>query len=461
MKPLTRKQRLAGATRACAVLLVAWAHGCTEEPSPELLVDDATEGAFGSPMPALQAASRARFFVGNSFFNQSWVSAPASVSTRDGLGPLFNARSCSGCHFRDGRGDAPAAGEALRTQVVRISVAGRPQPGLGAPTPDPVYGDQLQTSALPGVPREARARVTYEVSHAAYTDGEPYALRQPQVVLDELGYGPPSAALALSVRAAPQLVGLGLLEAVSERDILARADPDDADDDGISGRAQWVESPNSPGRTLGRFGWKAERASLSDQAAAAFSGDMGITSHGFPEANHTARQRSANTLPDGGSPELDDTTLADVVHYLRTLAVPAPRARGDREQRGSRLFERAGCPKCHTPILQTSPNAELPALRARTFAPYTDLLLHDLGEALSDQRSTYAATGGEWRTAPLAGIGLVARVNPRAGYLHDGRARSLAEAILHHAGEAAESQRAFTHFPRADREALLAFVESL
>jgi CxxC motif-containing protein (DUF1111 family) len=445
----------------CAALTVLCACGTSEgaptkspELSAALSVHDGTRDAFSMPMPALSPAHLARFFVGNSLFNQNWVAAPASVSERDGLGPLFNARSCSGCHFKDGRGRPPEPGEPPRSMILRLSVR-----GPNGPEPHPVYGDQLQTEALPGVPAEARLELQYEERSGRYPDGEPFSLRVPRYQLHDAAYGALAPGLLLSARVAPATIGLGLLEAVPEAELLRREDPADRDGDGISGRAQRVPEPGADGLRVGRFGWKAEKASVRAQVAGAFAADMGITSGLFPHDNHSAGQRAAAARPSGGTPELAATTLNDVVLYMRGLAVPS--ARPTQREAGRDCFERAGCAACHTPSLRTGPVSELPELAGVSFAPFTDLLLHDLGDELSDQRPSHAAAGSEWRTAPLWGIGLIAKVNGHQLLLHDGRARGVAEAILHHAGEAEASKRAFMGLTREQRAELVSFVESL
>jgi len=425
-----------------------------------IALHDATQNAFSAPLPGLSEHERARFFVGNSYFNQNWLSAPSSVRSRDGLGPLFSARSCSGCHFKDGRGRASAAGEPVHTAVLRISTRGRGR--HGAPEPDPRYGDQLQTDAVAGLVREADVYVRYEEQPGRFADGQPYSLRAPTLTLAALGHGQPADGLQTSLRVAPALVGMGLLEAVPEQALCVRVDPDDRDHDGISGRMNRVPSAQSGRVELGRFGWKAEQASVLDQTAAAFVGDMGITSRLFASENHTAQQAGCADAASGGTPELDDAVLDSVVLYVRTLALPARR---DRERpdvvRGEWLFATAGCTSCHTPTLTTADDAVPRELSARTIHPYSDLLLHDLGPRLSDQRPSFQAEGSEWRTAPLWGIGLVERVSGGSGFLHDGRARDLPEAVLWHGGEAEPAKLRFVRMRAADRLALIAFLESL
>jgi CxxC motif-containing protein (DUF1111 family) len=434
-------------------------------------VFDTTRDAFSLPVPGLDAAQRAQFFVGNSFFNQNWVSAPASASERDGLGPLFNARSCSGCHFKDGRGRPPEVGEEFTSLLLRLSVPGRDE--HGAALPHPAYGDQLQGMGLPGVPAEGVARVHYSSRAGRFDDGESYELLVPSYSIEQLAYGrvelalgsghvQPAGTLQLSPRVAPAMIGVGLLEAVPESTLQALSDPLDRDHDGISGRLNRVWDVQRAGTAIGRFGWKAEQPSLRQQIAAAFSGDMGLSTSLFPAPSHTVAQGAAQALPSGGDPEVSDRTLESVTEYARTLAVPARRSADPAQiARGERLFEQAGCASCHVQTLETAELPGVPSLSAQVIHPYTDLLLHDLGEALSDRRPSFEALGQEWRTPPLWGLGLVNKVNGHTRYLHDGRARSLNEAVLWHGGEAEAAQRAFKRMSGSERAALLAFIESL
>jgi CxxC motif-containing protein (DUF1111 family) len=428
-------------------------------PGGATTVFDDTRNAFSFPARNLREQHRAAFFVGNSFFNDNWTSAPGSVDSRDGLGPLFNARSCSGCHFKDGRGRPPEPGGVMRTMLLRVSVPGRGP--HGAPRPDPHYGDQIQGAALPGLPAEADVVVDYDPVDGQFPDGQRFSLRRPRYRLANAGYGPPRRDLQSSARVAPAMIGLGLLEAVPDSQLEALADPEDRDGDGISGRPNQTWDVRGARLALGRFGWKAEQPSVLQQAAAAFAGDMGITSSLFPRPNHTARQPACAGRPSGGTPEVSDEILRQVALYARTLAVPARRRLDDPVVgRGQRLFAAAGCAACHRPSLHTGPS-ELPELADQVIFPYTDLLLHDLGEGLSDHRPSFRAAGSEWRTAALWGLGLYPKVNGHGFLLHDGRARSVTEAVLWHEGEAARARQAFMQLPAGDRAALVAFVESL
>jgi CxxC motif-containing protein (DUF1111 family) len=423
-------------------------------------VNDATRDAFSQPASWLDAAGMRRFFVGNSLFNQAWVSAPSSASERDGLGPMFNARSCSGCHLKDGRGGPPEPGQPLATMLLRIGT-GALAPD-GAPLGDPRYGDQLQGLALPGVAAEANAFVEYEELPGRFDDGEPYTLRRPRYRLERQGYGPLAPGARVSPRVAPAMIGLGLLEGVPETELLRASDPEDVDGDGISGRPSWVAVAGRGELALGRFGWKAEQPSVRQQVAGALAGDLGLTTSLFPNENHTAQQLPGRTLPGGGFPEVDDAALAALTLYARSLAVPARRNVDEpRVQLGAELFDAIGCARCHTPRLVTGPLPDLPQVPREPILPYTDLLLHDLGEALSDERPAFTATGREWRTPPLWGLGLLRTVSGHTFLLHDGRARGAAEAILWHGGEADAARRAFALLPRSERLALLAFLESL
>jgi CxxC motif-containing protein (DUF1111 family) len=423
-------------------------------------VFDVTRDAFGQPSGWLTELHRRAFFVGNSFFNLAWLSAPASVAERDGLGPLFNARSCSGCHFKDGRGKPPEPGAPFVSMLLRVSVPGKGP--HGAPLGDPVYGDQIQGNALPNLPAEADVLVEYEEVPGTFPDGQRYRLRRPRYRLERLGYGPPAGGLLQSPRVAPAIVGLGLLEAVPQAELAVRVDPDDANHDGVSGRQNRVPDAKTGELVPGRFGWKAEQPTVLQQCASALLGDMGLTSALFPAENHTARENACDGSPSGGSPEVTERVLLAIGVYARSLAVPARRNVDDPTvARGEDLFERIGCAKCHVPTLHTQPLADLTEIPAEPIHPYTDLLLHDLGGALSDERPAFAAEGREWRTPPLWGLGLVSRVNGHTCLLHDGRARNAEEAVLWHGGEGLSSRDAFMALAEGERRAVRAFLESL
>lgn len=423
-------------------------------------VFDDTRSAFSLPARTLLEEHRSQFFVGNSLFNQNWVEAPASVAGRDGLGPLFNERSCSGCHFKDGRSQPPVSGEPMREMLLRISVPGRG--AHGEPKPDPVYGDQIQGDAISGVPREANVFVTYEEEPGVFADGEPFVLRRPRYQITDPGYGPLSRDLLISPRVSPSIIGLGLLEAIPGSTLLALADPDDTNHDGVSGRVNEVWDAVARELAIGRFGWKAEQPSVEQQTAGAFLGDMGITSPLFATESQTPRQKAAAGRPTGGEPEIADHAFRAVVLYARSLAVPAARTHGnERAMRGRQTFRDAGCAVCHIAQLSTGASTDMPEFARQTIRPYTDLLLHDMGESLADNRPAFAATGREWRTPPLWGLGLISKVNGHTNLLHDGRARNASEAILWHRGEGERSRQHYISMPKADRLDLLAFLDSI
>lgn len=423
-------------------------------------VFDETRNAFTFPAPNVSLAHKTQFFVGNSFFNQNWIAAPATPETRDGIGPLFVTRSCSACHFKDGRSAPPAEGEAVATMAVRLAIPGAGP--HGGPMPDPVYGAQLQTSAIPRARAEASVIVKYETVEGTFADGEKFALRRPVFSLANLGYGPIADEITISPLVSPAVIGLGLLEAVPEETLRKLTDDRDDNGDGISGKLNMVWDATLQRHAPGRFGWKADQPSVRQQVAAAFDGDMGLTTTLFPKPNHTAAQSECEKLPNGGDPEVTDQIFEAVVNYSRMLAVPARRKPNDPQVlRGEMLFHQVNCSGCHLPELRTGDVPDMPELAHQTIRPYTDLLIHDLGEGVSDRRKVFDAAGSEWRTAPLWGIGLVKTVNRHTFFLHDGRARDLTEAILWHGGEAERSKNDFRNLSREDRDAVVRFLESL
>jgi CxxC motif-containing protein (DUF1111 family) len=444
---------------ACGGALAAATSQFAAAPGGALTRVTDNRNSFALPAPGLTATELRDFNFGNRLFNTNWLVAPASVDAFDGLGPTFNRVSCSGCHLRDGRGRPPLEGEKeMLSMLLRLSMPGAT--AHGGPLPHPAYGDQLNDRAVPGISPEGRVEITYSEVAGRYDDGTAYSLRRPDYRIVDPAYGEVDETLLVSPRTAPHVVGMGLLEAVPEADILAREDPDDGNGDGISGRANRVWNPITERAELGRFGWKANAASLMQQSAAAANGDIGLTSRWFPEQNCTASQPGCGSAPHGGEPELSEEYLRKLEFYLRTLAVPAARPHPAAE-RGRQVFEQLQCGACHSPRMVTAANAEPALIAGQEFAPFTDLLLHDLGPELADGRPDFLAEGSEWRTAPLWSLGLVPTVNGHSFYLHDGRARSLEEAVLWHGGEAQAQQRAFRALSSADREALLAFLGTL
>lgn len=415
------------------------------------------------------------FKLGNALFRKTWVAAPSSTKASDGLGPLYNARGCQDCHLKDGRGRTPATPDASRVSMfLRLSVPGGPSPagiaGWIATSPDPTYGGQLQDFAAPGHPSEGRMDVTWIESPVTLGDGTVVNLRAPAYAFADPAYGSPAPDLMLSPRVAPQMIGLGLLEAIPAADILALADENDTDGDGISGRPQIVPSVEFGTPMLGRFGLKAGAPTVREQSAGAFAGDMGLSTPLFPNpwGDCTTGQPTCLDAPVGQEPgirdglEVDAESLDLVTFYARNLGVPARRDLEDpKVLRGKEVFYTTGCQSCHQPKYVTNRLTDQPEQSFQLIWPYTDLLLHDMGPGLADNRPEGRATGSEWKTPPLWGIGLTEQVSGQSNFLHDGRARSLLEAILWHGGEAQSQRDAVVAMSTEDREALLAFIGSL
>ncbi|SEJ13837.1 di-heme oxidoredictase family protein [Pseudomonas sp. NFR16] len=434
-------------------------------------VNKSDRNAFSLPSANLSPSRRLDFSVGNSFFRSPWVIAPATTTARDGLGPLFNTNACQNCHIKDGRGHPPEAGaDNAVSMLVRLSIPNDPayarqieQLGL---TPEPVYGTQLQDMAIPGVPPEGKVRVEYDSMTLHFRDGTPVQLRRPTLQITQLGYGPMHPQTRASARIAPPMIGLGLLEAIPEAAILANADPEDKKGTGITGTPNRVWDDAQQKIVLGRFGWKASQPSVNQQNAHALAGDMGLTSRLKPADDCTPTQTACLAAPTGegpdGEPEVSDNILRLMTFYTRNLGVPARRDVADPQVlAGKNLFFKAGCQQCHTPQFTTSADAAEPELANQVIRPYTDLLLHDMGEGLADNLSEFQASGQQWRTPPLWGIGLTQMVSGHTRFLHDGRARNLMEAVLWHGGEALPAQRQVLAFDAQQRAALLAFLNSL
>jgi CxxC motif-containing protein (DUF1111 family) len=438
-----------------------------EKAGGETTVFATGRNAFSFPAANLTDEERTRFVIGNSFFKRNWVEAPASTRARDGLGPHFIARSCGGCHVNDGRGAPPKPGDQPVSLLLRLSI-----PGVGihgAVLPEPTYGDQFNNFAVRNVKPEGKVVITHKEVAGKFADGEAYTLLAPGYAFRDLGYGPMAKDVLVSPRVAPQIIGVGLLEAIPEAEILANAKAQAAAPGSIKGVPNTVWDAPSGKMMTGRFGWKANVASVAQQTAGAFNGDIGITSPVFPDEGCTAAQKDCLAAPRGAQgkvPEIDEKTLGDVVFYQATLAPPARRSPDDpRVLKGGRLFADARCATCHRPGYVTAasanPRFSSPALNGQTIHPYTDLLLHDMGEALADGRPDGRASGRQWKTPPLWGIGLIKDVNGHNRLLHDGRARGVLEAILWHGGEAEESRARVLKMDKPEREALVKFVESL
>ncbi|MBP0021447.1 MAG: c-type cytochrome [Cyanobacteria bacterium SBLK] len=425
----------------------------------ETTVFNRSSRAYEQPSVGLNEEEEERHFQGDLAFDAVFVTPPAHINP--GLGPLFNNASCTGCHIRNGRG-LPEKGQLL----VRVS-DGRKNSGdvidpkslpvdtyhleasvsLENAPPVPGLGTQIQDRGIYGHEPEATVEIAWEEREGKYKEGTPYSLRYPRPEILLPNGESLSPDILTSLRIPPPVFGLGLLEAVPEATIRNLADPDDRDGDGISGRVNEVWDVEKEAIALGRFGWKANNPNLLQQTASAYVNDMGVTNPLFPESDE--------------EPDIDRQTLEEAEFYAQTLAVPGRILLNDPEiQQGEKLFEQAECASCHIPTLSTG-DYEIEALAHQTIHPYTDLLLHDMGEGLADHRPDFLATGREWRTQSLWGIGLTQTVLPYSSYLHDGRARTLEEAILWHDGEAKNSKAQFQAMSQSDRDALIRFLRSL
>ncbi|QPO10616.1 thiol oxidoreductase [Thalassospira sp. A40-3] len=422
---------------------------------------------------------RLDFKLGEALFQRLWVTAPTRTKAADGLGPLFNSRACSGCHIRNGRGhpvDENDSEAGATSMLLRLSIP--PQTaaqlrdhldGKLATLPDPVYGGQFQDFSIPGIQAEGRVKVTYTTTDILLAGGETVTLRNPSYEMTDLAYGPLHRDVMVSPRLAPPMIGLGLLEAIPDSTLIAASDPQDKDGDGISGRFNQVWDIAKSEMAIGRFGWKAGMPTLDQQNQNAFQFDIGLSTPLYPNASGdcTTAQTDCITAPDGNDEEFEGlevhSVMTDLVlYYARNIAPPArPNANDADVLAGEKIFDAIGCASCHTPRYDLPERADLPEQSGQVIWPYTDLLLHDMGDGLADHRPEAQASGTEWRTPPLWGIGRAQEIDPRARFLHDGRARTILEAILWHGGEAENAREAVTKLPPSERSQLLAFLKSL
>jgi len=410
--------------------------------------------AFGTPAPNLEGERLEKHLDGDLAFENSFVSHPSELL--GGLGPVFNNNSCVACHPDDGRPAPPTNPNEISGFFLRLSMPGADE--HNGPMAVPGFGTQLQNQAIYGVEKEAAIAIVYEEIKRVYADGTEKKLKKPIYSL-ESPYIPFPAEARMSPRNAPPVFGLGLLEAVPEKTILSMADEHDSNNDGISGKPNYVWDPVSKTTKLGRFGWKAGTPSLFVQSAAAYNQDMGITNSLF---NLESAHGQSNSDTIYNDIEVSDRELEDVVFYTQTLGVPAPRNTKDIEVvHGQQIFKRINCASCHAPSLKTGILEGVPEVSNQVIHAYTDMLLHDMGTDLADDHNEFEAEGSEWRTPPLWGIGLTKVVNGHTNFLHDGRANSIEEAILWHGGEAEKSRNDFMNLSKSDRNALLKFLESL
>ncbi len=432
--------------------------------------------SFSHPSANLTFEEEQTFRLGDALFEKLWTSSPSSTQASDGLGPLYNARSCQGCHLKDGRGRPPRPGDKAVSLFLRLSIPPQTEAHRAALAdktllriPEPTYGGQLQAFAVTGLSGEGRFDIEHEEIEVPLNGGETVMLQKPVYKIRDLGFGDMHPETLFSPRVAPPMIGLGLLQAIHAGDIEDLADPEDADGDGISGKVSRVRNPATGELELGRFGWKASNPTIRAQTAAAFAGDIGIGSPDLPEpwGDCTKAQPECRKMPHGeqarlGPTEAPDPVMDLVTFYSENLAVPTRRDVDDPNVlRGKQVFHEIGCAKCHQPKFVTSRNEDNKAHQFQLIWPYSDMLLHDMGEGLSDGRPVGDASGSEWRTPPLWGIGLTETVNKHTRFLHDGRARNLLEAVLWHGGEAQAVRDRVVELEPEDRAALVRFLESL
>ncbi|WP_020166724.1 MULTISPECIES: di-heme oxidoreductase family protein [Methylotenera] len=443
----------------CSGILIA--QGAEKVGLVNVMTEANNREAYSQAIQPLDATQNAAFFRGRSLVRQSWIIPPSQDASIAGLGPLYNRNSCVACHSKNGRGHAPdGPQDSLRAMLVRLSLPNRTS--TNAPMPHPWYGDQINEFGVNGnennVPAEAKIQISYTETIFTFKDGEQVNLRSPTIHLTELTYGNLAPDTQFSARIAPGIYGMGLLAAIPEQqmiDLAAQAKPD-----GISGKVNRVWDAETQKTQLGRFGWKANIADIKMQTASALAGDMGITSTHFPNANCATKQQTCMRLNTPN--EVNSSQLDDMEFYQLAVAVPKQRNTDNALViKGAKIFKQANCAACHIPEMRTGKFPRLTPLSNVTIKPYTDLLLHNMGAGLADGRPDFLASGEEWRTPPLWGIGLAKQVNLQAGFLHDGRARTLMEAILWHGGEAENAKQRVIDMPSDERKALMKFLNSL
>jgi len=460
--------------------------GCSDVQVPEFQQSEHSPGgtmtvkrlktlSYIHPGSAVTPMQKLNFWSGFSFFRDPWVIAPSSTKSRDGLGPLFNTRTCISCHDAGSRGPLSPEGESLPSSLVmkfgKLSTKARDK---SLSLVDPSYGDQLQPRSIlykhptlqDTMQGEASLQLTYQTIKGRYADGSEYELRKPNYQLTNLAYGKVAPHIGLTPRFAPNIFGAGLLDAIKSSDLMAQEDVDDNNGDGISAKYNRVANVKTGAIELGRFGLKANHPNLAQQIGAAFRNDIGITNTFFPTEACTEIQKNciktAGLTTAKGSVEINDKLFSLVLIFNRLLGVPPARdLNGELQSKGREHFYSLGCQQCHQPNYQTDKDYPVSELANQSIWPYTDLALHDMGKGLADNVIDNKASGQEWRTAPLWGIGLQGSATSRTEFLHDGRARSISEAILWHGGEAAPAQQKFIQLNKLERKELITFLQSI
>lgn len=466
---MQKKQRfnlLFLSTTAFAVVLQA--HNFQKEFERKYFTNDSSKKLFTHQVNDLNDEQIDQFILGKSFFSIPWVEAPSATTARDGLGPLFSANTCTSCHPNNGVSSVyNERGDISRGYVSRLSIPSKDtkedkqelyKQGFIS---EPTYGSQISINGTKNVPFEAKPKIIYQKVLITYPDGKKVELQKPLHSIDAqlqyLQYGIPDTKTIISNRIAQSLVGLGLLEQLSDKQILANEDKEDKDHDGISGKANRVYSSEFKTYKIGRYTWKANTPSVIEQVANAAHNDMSISTPFFPKENCTAAQIECNkaskgdALRAGTSFDLPMKRLEAIAFYLKHLKVPNSKIT---QKEGEELFHSIGCTKCHIPTFTLSNGAMI--------KPYTDLLLHDMGKGLSDGRSEFLANADEWRTTPLWGIGKrETALGRKPNFLHDGRAKDIEEAILWHGGEAQKIKESFIELSPQNREKVIKFIKEL
>ncbi len=402
-----------------------------------------------------------KFILGRSFFTIPWVEAPSATTARDGLGPLFNANTCISCHPANGRGTLfNKDGLESRSLIARLSMNANDSKENNELLkykgfiPSSIYGSQLSINANHGIDFEGKIKIDFFEVEISFPDGEKQILLKPNYSLENLNYGELKKETIISYRLAPTLNGIGLIELISNEDILKNVDEQDINNDGISGRANYVYSNLTKKEELGKYTWKASVAFLKEQVAGAAFNDMGISTSIFPNENCTSVQKDCNDAPKAkDSIDLPDDRLDAITYYLKNIKTYTPKITKEYKE-GLEIFEQISCSKCHITSFDTKKGFKV--------YPYSDFLLHDMGNELSDGRTEFKASANEWRTAPLWGLSLHEKINnEKPRLLHDGRARSFQEAILWHGGEASGAKENYMNLSKDKREKLLKFLEEL
>lgn len=433
------------------------------------LANDQTKMAYSHPVKNLSHEETDQFILGKSFFRVPWVEAPSATTARDGLGPLFNANTCTSCHPHNGSGGLFVKKTMTRKKNIPVHRSVLLRLGMSRTNekngernynhnkyvdktsgqlPDPVYGNQLNIMGNMKVRTEGKVFFHWVAEKIGQRK-----LLSPQFVIKNLGYGSLAPETQISPRRALPLVGLGLLDNISEEEILLYEDANDRNKDGISGKANYAYSPETGKTELGRFNWKASTTSVKQQIAVAFNGDMGLTNPLYPAENCTQTQKKCleHSKASNGL-DVPAHRLDAVTFYVNSLRVPASRNYKGRAQ-GGKLFKQIGCANCHRDSMRTKDGSLI--------HPYSDMLLHDMGPALADGVQEFDARGNEWRTPPLWGIGLRKKVWESASFLHDGRADTIEEAIYWHGGEALQARNFYEQLNSIEKKKLLRFIESL